>query len=186
MNKDELWDVIQHNLLRNLSKHGMRKPHIGRWSRPRLKVGPVPLKEFCVPSAIHLLLYGYEDSTPKCWNPSQLWGHELACLHSSMLTSYEGCRARPSLPKSKFPTVWSIGCFKREVEVVSRHLFSLSIVLHLGCSSRTTKYRLKATLLQLTFCPAVLGRNWHFPAIYLPTFAEMSLGFSETQDVLKN
>lgn len=97
--KDELWDVIQHNLLRNLSKHGMRKPHIGRRSRPRLKAGPVQLKEFSVPSAIHPLLYGYEDSTPECWNPSQLWGHELTCLDSSMLTSYEGCRARPSLPK---------------------------------------------------------------------------------------
>lgn len=104
--KDGLWDVIWHNFLRNLSKHEVRKPHIHWWGRrPKLKAGPVQLKEFNVPSAIHPLLYGYEDSTPKCWNPSQLWG--LTCLLSSMLTPYEGHRARPSLPKSKILT-WGL------------------------------------------------------------------------------
>lgn len=141
--KDELWDVIWHNFLRNLSKHRMRKPHKGRWSRrPRLKVGPVQLKEFNVPSAIHPLLYGYEDSTPKCWNPSQLWWRELTWLLSSMLTPYEGCRARPSLPKSKLPTEVldaSRGRYKWFQDIFSPFPYLFLLVVHPGLQNTVWK-----------------------------------------------
>lgn len=104
----------------------------------------------------------------------------VQCSHYMKL-----CRAGSSLLKNKLPTVWSVGCFKREVEVVSRHLFSLPIV-HLASPPRTTKDRLKASLLQMTSCPALLGGSWLLQAMYLPAYTKISLGFSETQNDLRN
>lgn len=140
--KDEPWYVIWHNLLRNPSKTGTRKAHIGRWSRrQRLKVGPIHLKEFSVPSGIHPLLYmrkyKYIKYNAKFQvSPGDMSSFVFAAQHSHRT---KGCRAGSSLPKNKLPAVWSVRRFKREVEVVSRHLLSLPIVLHLPCLPRTTK-----------------------------------------------
>lgn len=75
----------------------------------------------------------------------------------------------------------SRGRQKRFQDIFSPFPYHFILVVHPGLQNKV-----KATLLQLTFCPAVLGRNWHFLAIYLPTFAKMSLVFSEIQDILKN
>lgn len=184
--KDELWYVIWHNLLRNPSKTGTRKAHIGRWSRrQRLKVGPVHLKEFSVPSGIHPFLYRYEGTAPKCWNPSESWGHELTCLCGSMFTPYKRLQSWVFPTKEHAPHC--LECWM--LQEGGRSGFKTSFLPSHSSSSClfTQDYKsLKATVLQLTFCPVLLGRSWLLQAIYLPTYAKISLGFSETQNDLRN
>lgn len=67
------------------------------------------------------------------------------------------------------------------VEGVSKHLFSLPVVLYLACLLRTTKDGQKATLLQLNpEDPALLNRHWFLQAVNLLTCAKISPCFSET------
>lgn len=73
------------------------------------------------------------------------------------------------------------------VEGVSKHLFSLPVVLYLACLLRTTKDGQKATLLQLNpEDPALLNRHWFLQAVNLLTCAKISPCFSETPNDLGN